>query len=129
MQQALLVGVGGFFGAISRFLVSKYTSGLWGSFPLGTFIVNVAGSFCLGFIMYSILNDSRLISPELRSFAAIGFIGAFTTMSTFAYESFRFLDMRDMLMFGANFGANLIFCLVAIYLGKETALLIGGLIK
>ncbi len=129
MQQVLLIGIGGFFGAIARFLTSKYTSGFLGNFPLGTLIVNVIGSFALGFIMYSVLNDSRLISPEFRSFAAIGFIGAFTTMSTFAYESFRFIDLRDMAMFGLNFGSNLILCLLAIYLGKVTALLIGGIIK
>jgi len=129
MQQVLLIGAGGFLGAIARFLTSKYTSGLLGSFPLGTLVVNVTGSFMLGFIMYSILNDSRTISPEFRSFVAIGFIGAFTTMSTFAYESFRFLDLRDMLMFGLNISLNLILCFLAIYFGKEVAVLIGGLIK
>src|SRR5664279_2243186 len=117
MQQVLMVGAGGFLGAIARFLTSKYTSGFAGSFPLGTLIVNVVGSFFLGFIMYSILNDSRLISPDLRSFAAIGFIGAFTTMSTFAYESFRFIDLRDTTMFALNFCSNLVLCLFAIYLG------------
>jgi CrcB protein len=129
MQQVLLIGAGGFLGAIARFLTSKYTSGLLGSFPLGTLVVNATGSFMLGFIMYSILNDSRTISPEFRSFVAIGFIGAFTTMSTFAYESFRFLDLRDMLMFGLNISLNLILCFLAIYFGKEAAVLIGGLIK
>jgi fluoride exporter len=129
MQQAMLVGAGGFLGAISRYLVSKYTSGVWGSFPLGTLVVNVAGSFLLGAIMYGLLHDSRLVSPEFRSFMAIGFIGAFTTMSTFAYESFRFLDLRDYLMFGMNISANLLLCLLAIYLGKEAALLIGGWVR
>ncbi len=129
MQQLLLIGAGGFLGAVSRFLVSKYTSGFWGSFPLGTLLVNIIGSFFLGVIMYSILHDDRLISPEFRSFMAVGFIGAFTTMSTFAYESFRFVDLRDYALFGLNLSANLFLCLLAIYLGKEAALLIGGLIK
>jgi fluoride exporter len=129
MQQILLVGAGGFLGAITRFLTSRYTSGMLGSFPIGTLIVNVSGSFLLGLIMYSVLNDSRMISPEFRSFAAIGFMGAFTTMSTFAYESFRFIDLRDMTLFGLNIAMNIVLCLFAIYLGKEVALLIGGIIK
>jgi fluoride exporter len=129
MQQILLVGAGGFLGAITRFLTSRYTSGMLGSFPIGTLIVNVSGSFLLGLIMYSVLNDSRMISPEFRSFAAIGFMGAFTTMSTFAYESFRFIDLRDMTLFSLNIAMNIVLCLFAIYLGKEVALLIGGIIK
>lgn len=76
--------------------------------------------------MYLFLKDSHLISPELRNFAAVGFIGAFTTMSTFAYESYRFVDARDWMMFGLNFAGTLILCLAAIYLGKEVT---GAIIK
>ena len=129
MQQILLVGAGGFLGAVARFLTSKYTSGLLGSFPLGTLIVNVVGSFALGFIMYSVLSDSRLISPDFRMFAAVGFIGAFTTMSTFVYESFRFIDLRDTLMFGLNFSSNILLCFLAVYLGKVAATVVGGLVR
>ncbi len=129
MQQVFLVGAGGFLGAISRYLVSKYTTGALGDFPLGTLIVNLAGSLMLGFIMYSILLDNRLISPDTRNFFAVGFIGAFTTMSTFAYETYRFGDLGDYAGAGINIAANIIGCLIAIYLGKQLATLITGIIR
>lgn len=129
LQQVLLVGTGGFLGAIARFLVSKYANGLLGEFPLGTLIVNIVGSFLLGIIMYSILADNGLVTPATRSFVAVGFIGAFTTMSTFAYESFRLVDLSDAGMFGLNVALNVIGCLGAIYLGKQVATILTGLVK
>jgi CrcB protein len=124
MQQVLIVGAGGFFGAISRYLVARLTSGLLGSFPLGTLLVNVSGSFLIALILYSASFGTYLISPEFRNFATIGFIGAFTTMSTLAYETFHFTELSDYLMAGLNIGLNITLCLLAIYLGKETATLI-----
>lgn len=129
MQQAMLVGAGGFIGAIARYLISKYTSGVLGDFPLGTLIVNLIGSLMLGFIMYSILLDNRLISPEMRGFLAVGFIGALTTMSTFSYETYRLADTGDYATAGLNMGVNIVGCLLAIYLGKQLAILITGLAK
>ena len=129
MQQVLLVGTGGFLGAVARYLVSKYTTGALGDFPLGTLIVNLVGSLMLGFVMYSILLDNRLISPEMRSFIAIGFIGALTTMSTFSYETYRLADLGNFATAGINMAANIIGCLFAIYLGKQLAVLITGIIK
>ena len=120
MDQILYVGVGGFLGAISRFLVAKYTAHTIGSFPVGTLIVNVTGSFVLAFISYLVL-DGKNISPEFRSFATVGFIGAYTTMSTFSYETMRFLDQGEYGYFILNVVLNIGLCLSAIVLGRYCA--------
>ena len=122
-MQLIYIGIGGFLGAISRFLVAKLINNYFTSFPLGTLIVNVSGSFMLGLIIYSIFNGKD-ISPEFRDFMTIGFIGAFTTMSTFAYESFRLGELSEYLYFGLNIFLNVFLCLLAVYLGKELALFI-----
>lgn len=122
MKQVIFVGIGGFFGAISRYIVSKNTTGIFGIFPIGTLIVNVVGSFILAFIYYSAL-ESKLVTPEVRSLLGVGFIGAFTTMSTFSYETFRFFEVGDYRSFAVNFLANTVLCLFAIYLGKVLSLI------
>lgn len=123
MAQILYIGLGGFLGAISRFLVSKYTTQMLGSFPLGTLIVNVTGSFILAFISYSVIFGKN-IPTDFRSFLGIGFIGAYTTMSTFSFETMRFLDQGEYGYFFLNIVLNLGLCLSAIVLGRYTALLI-----
>jgi len=120
-MQIIYIGIGGFLGAISRFLLAKFINNYFTSFPLGTLIVNVSGSFLLGFIIYSVL-DGRNVSPEVRDFSTIGFLGAYTTMSTFAYESFRLVELSEYLYFGLNIFLNVFLCLLAVYLGRELAL-------
>jgi len=119
-MQILYVGIGGFLGAVSRFLVSRFASNLLGSFPLGTLVVNVVGSLCLGFIMYSALLG-KSVSTELRSFAAIGFIGAFTTMSTFTYETVRLYELKDYGIFGVNLMANIFLSVGGVLIGRQLA--------
>jgi len=119
--QLLYIGVGGFCGAISRWLVSKSTSNWLGAFPLGTLLVNTSGSLILGFIMYSVAYGKN-ISPESRNFIAVGFIGAFTTMSTFSYETVRLLELKDYTLFSINFLSNIILCLAAIVVGRYLAM-------
>lgn len=83
----LIIGAGGFFGAIARYLVGLFIqSHVRGPFPWGTFVINVTGSFVLGFIG-TLLANRYLISPNWRYFVTIGFIGAYTTFSTFEYET------------------------------------------
>ena len=120
-MQIIYIGIGGFIGAISRFLLAKFINNYFTSFPLGTLIVNVSGSFLLGFIIYSVL-DGRNVSPEVRDFSTIGFLGAYTTMSTFAYESFRLVELSEYLYFGLNIFLNVFLCLLAVYIGRELAL-------
>jgi CrcB protein len=123
MLHIIYVGVGGFIGAVSRFLISRYLGNLVPSFPLGTLTVNIIGSFLLGFIIYSV-SFGKNISPEMRDLITIGILGGFTTMSTFAYESFRLFELNQMLLFILNITLNLILCIGAVYAGKEFAMLI-----
>jgi fluoride exporter len=118
---SLYIGIGGFFGAVARYLVSRAV-GVWaGAFPVGTLLVNVSGSFVLGFILYAMIYG-RSLSPEWRSLWTIGFIGAFTTMSSFAYETVRLLELRDYQLFLLNCAGNFFLCLGAVLLGKYAAL-------
>ncbi len=123
LLQLIYIGLGGFLGAVARFLTARFVNNYFPSFPFGTLIVNVSGSFLLGFIVYS-LTSGRNISPEIRDFLTIGFIGAFTTMSTFAYESFRLAELSEYLYFGLNLFLNLFLCLLAVYAGRELGILL-----
>lgn len=119
----IYIGLGGFIGAVSRYLVTRYLGNLLPSFPLGTLTVNIIGSFILGFIIYSV-SAGKNISPDMRDFITIGILGGFTTMSAFAYESFRMAELNQMLFFALNIALNIVLCIAAIYAGKELAMLL-----
>lgn len=124
MTNILLIGLGGFLGVIFRYLLAKKLNELAAAnFPIGTLAVNVIGSFFIGFIIYSV-SAGRNISPEFRDFLTIGLIGGFTTMSSFAYESFRLLELNQLTIFVINCTLNVILSLAAVYLGKEFAMII-----
>ena len=123
MLNILYIGLGGFIGAVSRYLLSRYINNLLPAFPLGTLAVNILGSFVLGFIIYSV-SLGRNISPEMRDFITIGMLGGFTTMSAFAYESFRLMELNQMMLFALNIALNVILCIAAVYAGKELSILI-----
>ena len=123
MLQILYIGAGGFIGAVSRFLVSKYLNNLLPAFPLGTLVVNITGSFVLGFVMYSI-SLGKSVSPDMRDFITIGVLGGFTTMSAFAYESFRLAELNQVMLFAINAVLNFVLCIAAVYAGKELAVMI-----
>lgn len=93
MKTLLLIGLGGFFGSIARYLGSLYGNRLFPTegFPVGTFLVNILGCFLIGLI-YGISEKQGWLTPEMRYFAATGFCGGFTTFSTFSHESFTLLN-------------------------------------
>ncbi|MFZ5595478.1 MAG: fluoride efflux transporter CrcB [Bacillota bacterium] len=94
MNSILLVGIGGFFGAVARYLLGKYVGRLWkGDFPLGTFIINVIGSFLLGLTFFHPVL-SKALGREISLGLGIGFLGAFTTFSTMEYETLQLLEKR-----------------------------------
>lgn len=124
-MQLLYVGIFGGLGCVTRFLVSGWTHQLCGrSLPYGTLLVNVVGSFLLGLLLTSGLRGT-LLSPELRTGVAVGFLGGFTTFSTFSYETIRLIDEGSLWQAGANILLNLLLCLLAALFGLLIARQLG----
>lgn len=85
----LVVGAGGFLGAIARYAIGVYFDSFWRrDFPLATFVINVSGCFILGLFL-TLATERLAVDPRLRLFVAAGFVGAYTTFSTFEYETQR----------------------------------------
>jgi CrcB protein len=117
MSLWLLVGLGGFVGAILRYWVSGWIQSGFVAFPIGTLAVNFLGSLLLALIMYA--SEYRgLFGEEARVFLTIGVLGSFTTMSTFSFESMKLLEQNEHILFGLNLVGTMSLCLLAIYLGK-----------
>jgi len=127
----ILVGIGGFIGAILRYLLGGWIQNSFVNFPVGTLTINTAGSFFLGLIMY-LSEYQGFFSDQTRIFLTIGILGAFTTLSTFGYESFRLLDDSKLTLMAINVVSTVLFSMLAVYLGKIVALsvssyLLGGM--
>ena len=108
MGNLFIIGTGGFFGAISRFLLSSAVAT-----PFDTLTVNVLGSFALGMLMF----DTELlgyVSQRVRMGLGIGFLGSFTTFSTFAVQSYQMPQTLAIM----NIAANVILTLIAVLLGR-----------
>jgi len=92
MVKIAMVGLGGAMGAISRYLVYEAAI-LWAKnawMPLGTITVNISGCFIIG-LLAGLAETKDLFSPEMRALIFIGFLGGFTTFSTFGFETFNFI--------------------------------------
>jgi CrcB protein len=117
MTNLLLVGLGGFLGAIARYAVALAVGLVWlRPFPLATFLINVSGSFALG--LFATLAAERLeIDPGWRLFVMTGFLGAYTTFSTFEYESQRLVEGGAAWWGLANLVASVVVGYAAVQLG------------
>jgi CrcB protein len=86
MKYILLIALGGAGGAVSRYLLARWVHSLWeGHLPLGTLLVNLVGSFAIGVIF--VLVERSVLHPDWRGVLMVGFLGAFTTFSTFSLET------------------------------------------
>ena len=120
MDGLLYVGMGGFFGANARYLLTLWVDNLmtlrWGSFPYGTLLVNVIGS--LGLAFFGVWFSAKTgMSPQLRLLVGAGFFGAFTTFSTFANDSMAMLQGGATASFFLNLLLNNGCCLLGVALG------------
>lgn len=113
----LLVGAGGFFGAISRYLVDGWVSD-WtgGTFPWGTLVINLSGSFVLG-LLFALSIERAAIPSSIRAPILVGFIGAYTTFSTLTLESWRLVEDGSWALGIANIGGSMLLGMVAVVAG------------
>ena len=117
LRTLLIVGTGGFIGSVMRYLVQVFVEkGLSTTFPWGTFVANIAGSFIIG-IVFAFAEKGNLMSAEWRIFLAVGICGGFTTFSSFAYNNLTMITEHSIGQLLWNLGGSLFFGILAVYLG------------
>ncbi len=116
-MKLVYIGLFGAGGCLARYWVSGWAYALAGrGLPYGTLAVNVLGSFLLGLIMEGSLRSS-LLSSDLRLGITVGFMGGFTTFSTFSYETVRLIEEGSLVQAGANMLLNVLICVFCAGLG------------
>lgn len=117
MEKYLFIGLGGFLGSISRYMLSTALYRAAGeSFPYGTLAVNLIGCFIIGVVMV-LFQDRYIVQQNVRLFIVIGVLGGFTTFSSFSYETMAMIRAGSISYAVLNSILNLIGCLAATWLG------------
>ncbi len=116
----LWIAVGGGVGAVARYGLSGWVQDRAGfGFPWGTFVVNVAGSLLIGFALHYM--EAVRLAPEVRAFVAVGLLGAFTTFSTFSYETVTLLEDGAVSRAALYAAGSVAIGLLAVYAGMAAA--------
>lgn len=116
----LYIAMGGAVGAVARYGVAGWVQDRAGfAFPLGTLVVNILGSLLIGFALRYL--EAVRWTPEVRALVTIGLLGAFTTFSTFSYETVGLLEEGEWLRAGLYAAGSVVLGLVAVYVGLTTA--------
>ncbi len=117
----IIIGIGGFIGSITRYGMAFWIGQRWGrSFPLGTFVINVSGSFVIGLLM-TLFTERLLVNPQWRLLLVVGFLGAYTTFSTFEYETGTLVRDGEWLIAGMNVVFSVMAGFIALKLGEMLA--------
>lgn len=125
IKNILLIGLGGFVGSIARFLVSRLNNRMeWLSIPMGTLVVNVIGSFLIGFLI-GISEKSPILTVELRMFLMVGLCGGFTTFSSFTGENLMLMRNGQFLPLFLYTGLSILLGFAAVYFGYISTKLLG----
>ena len=121
MRELAIIMVSGAIGTLCRFGVGRFaTLVIAKPFPFGTLLVNVVGCFVFGVVMH-LGTSAPLLSRTVRLAVTVGFLGAFTTFSTFGFETFQFLKDGQWLPALTNGTANMVLGLLAVWLGMIVA--------
>ncbi|KAA1297698.1 MAG: fluoride efflux transporter CrcB [SAR202 cluster bacterium] len=120
----IMILAGGGLGAVARYtLGSQIDKNLNLSFPVGIFFVNLLGCFLIGLIV-SIFENKLIFSENLKIFLIIGFLGSFTTFSTFAFDNYNFMTQKNILLLFANIFLTNTFGLLMVLIGMKTVKII-----
>jgi CrcB protein len=119
----LWIAVGSALGGIARFALSSLIANWFGqTFPWGTLIVNVTGSFVIGFFATLSGPDGRLLVPgDIRQFVMVGLCGGYTTFSSFSFQTMTLAQDGEFMRAGLNVGASVVLCLLSVWLGHTAA--------
>jgi fluoride exporter len=121
MKDVLWVSMGAVVGANLRFLVSRTSMRyISASLPWGTLIINVSGSFVLGFFM-ALTMERVMVDPRWRALIAVGFCGAYTTFSSYSFETFSLFEQGHYSLAAGNFAANNLLALAGVVAGVVLA--------
>ncbi len=116
----LWIALGAIVGASARYFVSGVARNISATFPYGTLLINITGSFILGFfLVYS--TGRVLLDPRWRLLVAVGFCGSYTTFSSYAFESFALMEQGQWLLMGMNILFSNALCLAAVLAGAALA--------
>ena len=117
LKQLVMIAGGGAVGAVMRFLVSTGVHRVAGrDFPYGTLSVNMIGSLLIGFL-YIYLIERASLGAEWRALLIIGFLGAFTTFSTFSMETLNLIENSELIKAASNILLSVVLCLFATWVG------------
>ncbi len=124
MLNAVWLFIGGGLGALARWGVSGFVARHWGeTFPLGTLVVNVTGSFIIGLFATLTGPEGRLLAPaSFRQFFMLGVCGGYTTFSSFSLQTLTLAEDNQWIEAGVNAVLSLVLCLMAVWLGHALAL-------
>ena len=115
------VGLGGFLGANARYWLGGWVAERYGiQFPWGTFVINVSGCFILGFFT-TLISERFITAPHWRLLVSIGFVGAYTTFSTFEYETFALAESGALWRALANVICSVLAGFLAVWIGVKLA--------
>ncbi len=124
MVNYVVIGAGGFIGAITRYAMATWIGQKWGrTFPVGTFIINVSGSFLIGLLM-TLLTERFMANPLWRLLLVVGFLGAYTTFSTFEYETGKLLTDGEYLFGALNVVLSVLAGFASLKIGQFIAMMI-----
>ncbi len=117
----LWIALGAVVGASARYFISGYITRIFSTaFPYGTLFINVTGSLLLGFFLI-LASERMLLDPRWRFLIAIGFCGSYTTFSSYAFETFAYMEQGQWLLVLVNIVASNALCLAAVLAGAAIA--------
>jgi len=119
----LWIAVGSALGGMARYACSSLIANWFGqTFPIGTLVINVLGSFVIGFFAGLTGPDGRMmVSGDIRQFVMVGICGGYTTFSSFSYQTLTLAQDGEYVRAGVNVVASVVLCLAAVWLGFVSA--------